>query len=39
YLDEFCYRFNRRGFKGKLFYRLLNCCVACSSITFSELTA
>lgn len=39
YLDEFCYRFNRRGFKGELFNRLLNCCVTCSSITFSELTA
>lgn len=29
YLDEFCFRFNRRFFGGNLFFRLLNA-VACS---------
>lgn len=28
YLDEFCYRFNRRSFAKELFGRLLNACLA-----------
>jgi hypothetical protein len=39
YLNEFCYRFNRRNFKGELFNRLVNCCLSASTITFAELTA
>jgi len=38
YLDEFCYRFNRRKFKNALFYRLLTCCVQSETITYPELT-
>jgi transposase-like protein len=38
YLDEFCYRFNRRKFEGQGFFRLLNSCVSCPTITYSELT-
>lgn len=38
YIDEFCYRFNRRSFKRQGFYRLLNCCVNCRAMTYSELT-
>lgn len=38
YLDEYCYRFNRRKFKGELFNRLLACCASTPTITFSELT-
>ena len=37
YLDEFCYRFNRRKFKGERFNRLLSCCASTSTITYSEL--
>jgi transposase-like protein len=39
YLNEFCYRFNRRKFTGEIFNRLLHCCCLTSSITLSELTA
>ena len=39
YLDEFCYRFNRRWWEGELFDRLLTACTASKGITFSELTA
>lgn len=39
YLNEFCYRFNRRKFKGELFNRLLSCCSSTHVITYSELTA
>lgn len=39
YLNEFCYRFNRRHFKGELFNRLLKSCVSTSTITFTELMA
>jgi transposase-like protein len=39
YLSEFCYRFNRRKFKGELFNRLLSCCSSTHVITYSELTA
>lgn len=37
YLHEFCYRFNRRRFKGELFNRLLTCCLSTSTVTFAEL--
>lgn len=37
YLDEFCYRFNRRSFKGELFNRLIHCCLECRTITYPEL--
>jgi transposase-like protein len=39
YLDEFCYRFNRRNFVGQLFNRVLKSCVSTSTITQPELTA
>jgi transposase-like protein len=39
YLDEFCYRFNRRKFKGQLFNRLLNACASTSTVTYDELVA
>ena len=35
--NEFCYRFNRRKFKGQLFNRLLNACVQTATITFRYL--
>jgi transposase-like protein len=38
YLDEFCYRFNRRQSINQLFPRLLNACVSASTITWAELT-
>jgi transposase-like protein len=38
YLDEFCYRFNRRRWEGQLFDRLVTACVTCPTFTFSELT-
>lgn len=38
YLDEFCYRFNRRKFTGQWFDRLLECCVFSKTITYPELT-
>jgi transposase-like protein len=38
YLNEFCYRFNRRKFKGELFNRLLSCCATTPTIFCSELT-
>lgn len=38
YLDEFCFRFNRRKFKGELFNRLLRSCLLTKTITYSELT-
>lgn len=37
YLNEFCYRFNRRKFKGEGFNRLLACCASTPTITYSEL--
>jgi hypothetical protein len=37
YLNEFCYRFNRRDFRGQGFYRLLNACVCTKTITLAEL--
>lgn len=38
YLDEFCYRFNRRNFKGEIFSRLLLAVVLAQPLTFAELT-
>lgn len=38
YLDEFCYRLNRRNFQGGLFYRLLACCASTKTVTYNELT-
>ncbi len=38
YLDEFCYRFNRRNFVGQLFNRVLKSCVSTCTITHNELT-
>jgi transposase-like protein len=35
YLDEFCYRFNRRFFSNELFARLLNACLATSHFSVS----
>ncbi len=39
YLDEFCYRFNRRRWEGELFDRLITACANSSGVTYSELTA
>jgi transposase-like protein len=38
YLDEFCYRFNRRRHYHELFDRLLLACIEKEEITFSALT-
>jgi len=38
YLNEFCYRFNRRSFKGDIFDRLLFAATISNSIRFAELT-
>lgn len=38
YLDEYCYRFNRRWSENQLFDRLVTACVSSPSIMFSELT-
>lgn len=37
YLDEFCYRFNRRKFEGEWFSRLIKLCASTNTITHSEL--
>lgn len=37
YLDEFCYRFNRRFWEPQLFNRLLNACSLAQSVTYAEL--
>jgi transposase-like protein len=40
YLDEFCFRFNRRRFSGQLFNRLLNACMTTSStLTYEQLVS
>ena len=39
YLDEFCYRFNRRFWEDQLFGRLLCACLNTQTITYSELKA
>jgi len=38
YLDEFCYRFNRRYWEHQLFDRLVTACVNCRGICYAELT-
>ena len=38
YLDEFCYRFNRRKREYELFDRLLLACLEMEEIPFSALT-
>ncbi len=37
YLDEFCYRLNRRFWEGQLFDRLVTACASSSVIPYSEL--
>jgi len=37
YLNEFCYRFNRRCFKSGVFTRLVDACANSSKITYYEL--
>ncbi len=39
YLDEFCYRFNRRRWEDELFDRLATACANSKGVTYSELTA
>ena len=39
YLDEFCYRFNRRSWEKQMTDRLLTACINANPITFAELTA
>ena len=38
YLDEYCYRFNRRSKSNELFSRLLAACIDRPPLTFAELT-
>ena len=38
YLDEFCYRFNRRYREAELFDRLLAACAGAPPLTYDELT-
>ena len=38
YLDEFCYRFNRRNWEPQLFDRLVTACINSRGICFAELT-
>jgi transposase-like protein len=38
YLDEYCYRYNRRNFQGEWFNRLLHASVSTKTLTFAELT-
>lgn len=37
YIDEFCYRFNRRKHHSTIFNRLLSCCAQNETIKLSEL--
>ena len=37
YLDEFCYRFNRRFWPGQGFDRLLRACSSAAPVTYAEL--
>ncbi len=37
YLDEFCYRLNRRFWEGQLFDRLVTACASSSTVSYSEL--
>ena len=32
YLDEFCFRFNRREYRESMFERLLNAAVGCPAV-------
>jgi len=38
YLDEFCYRFNRRKFTLQHFDRTLSACIFASKLSYTELT-
>jgi transposase-like protein len=38
YLDEYCYRFNRRFWEGQIFNRLLTACASSNTITYAELS-
>ena len=38
YLDEFCYRFNRRFFVSELFNRIVFCCLTSQRIDYTDLT-
>ncbi len=37
YLDEFCYRFNRRAWEKQITLRLLTACIFASPVTYAEL--
>ncbi|MDR1538581.1 MAG: IS1595 family transposase, partial [Clostridiales bacterium] len=37
--NEFCYRFNRRKFKGQGFFRLLSACASSKTIILRVLVA
>ena len=39
YLDEFCYRFNRRSWEKQMTDRLLTACINANPVTLAELTA
>ncbi|MBF0488937.1 MAG: IS1595 family transposase [Nitrospirae bacterium] len=39
YLDEFCYRLNRRKWEGQLFDRLVTACACSPGVTWAELTS
>ncbi len=39
YLDEFCYRFNRRAWEKQITMRLLTACIFATPITYAELKA
>jgi len=39
YLDEFCYRFNRRYWPSQLFNRLLKAALVTPAVTYEELSA
>jgi transposase-like protein len=39
YLNEFCFRTNRRQFGGQMFNRLLTACISTDTITYGDLTA
>ena len=37
YLDEFCYRFNRRAWEKQITLRLLTACIFATPVTYAEL--
>lgn len=39
YLNEFCFRTNRRKFEGQMFNRLLSACVLTDTVTYNDLIA